>query len=349
LKELILVLTAQCNSNCSYCYQTARSPLRLDWDTLVSSIDRALELSPAGLKVVFVGGEPLLEFPNIQKAVEHASGRRVEYAISTNGSLLDAAAVSFFDEHDFEIQLSFDGVEQAQDYRQKGSFARLDRLLDELRAKNPRLFRGRLRISATLAPAAIPHAADSVRYFLAKGVRHVAIAPSVTGSAGWEELAYDELDRQFAQIFQESLQHYRDTGQVPLTLFRKLDGEETPHAADGSMCGVWDRDTTVVDADGREYLCAMFAESYQPPPPFLDPEIFRHKERKYSSYRRCGDCEYLRECAVCPVSIAHIPGNRDPHRIPDFLCAFNQITLHHRTLFPPQPSPLHRLLNWGRT
>ena len=42
-------------------------------------------------------------------------------------------------------------------------------------------------------------------------------------------------------------------------------------------------------------------------------------------------------CAICPVSIGHQPGNTDPHRIPDFLCAYNLVSLKYREKFPRQP------------
>jgi hypothetical protein len=33
------------------------------------------------------------------------------------------------------------------------------------------------------------------------------------------------------------------------------------------------------------------------------------------------------------MSIGHIPGNRDPNRIPDFPCAYNLVSLKYRDLF----------------
>lgn len=61
--------------------------------------------------------------------------------------------------------------------------------------------------------------------------------------------------------------------------------------------------------------------------------LFHHPEETYSSYGRCGDCRWQPECAVCPVSAGHIPGNRDPRRVPDFVCAFNQEYLFARERF----------------
>jgi hypothetical protein len=67
--------------------------------------------------------------------------------------------------------------------------------------------------------------------------------------------------------------------------------------------------------------------------------MFDHKENKYSSYGRCGDCRYVDECSLCPGSIAHVLDNSDPNRVSDFCCAFNLISLKHRERFPGQRKP----------
>jgi hypothetical protein len=45
------------------------------------------------------------------------------------------------------------------------------------------------------------------------------------------------------------------------------------------------------------------------------------------------NCKYLAHCAICPVSIGHVPDNEDINRVPDYLCAYNQVTLAHRERF----------------
>jgi hypothetical protein len=43
---------------------------------------------------------------------------------------------------------------------------------------------------------------------------------------------------------------------------------------------------------------------------------------------------------VCPTSIGHIPGNTDPDRVPDNLCAYNLVSLAYKDRFPRQAGPL---------
>lgn len=169
IESISVVLTAQCNSHCSYCYQTARKRQSMDWATLRASIDLALTSDSNRIKLTFLGGEPLLEFQLIRAAVEYAdqktpSGKRLKCAISTNGLLITKDVAAFLDKHQIETQLSFDGIAEAQDYRKRGTFVTIDRLLDRLQDKHPDLFENRLRVCTTQIPATVPYLADSVRY-----------------------------------------------------------------------------------------------------------------------------------------------------------------------------------------
>jgi sulfatase maturation enzyme AslB (radical SAM superfamily) len=373
IKTLDVILTAGCNLRCSYCYQNEKKSRRMDWDTLRASADLLLQSRERDVRLLFVGGEPLLEFPLIQRAVAYVEERRppaltVHYDLITNGTMLGEEQATFLVDHDFEVQLSFDGVPAAQDVRGKGTFAILDRLLDRLRAEHSPWFEKNLSVSITLIAATVPYLADSVEYFLEKRVPEIAVAAAVTHQPTWRYEQIGELDQQFARIFKASLRHFRRSGEVPFVLFRR--NHASVHHPQGlSMCGVGRGETPAVDVDGQVHGCVMFAESYQLfPTAFLKtrlesikmgdlrapdfagrfeayPEaaekaqIFDNKQDKYSSYGRCGECRFLSTCTVCPVSIGHQPGNTDPHRIPDFLCAYNLASLKYRERFPRQPGP----------
>ena len=374
IKTLDVVLTAGCNLRCSYCYQNEKKSRRMDWDTLRASADLLLQSRERDVRLLFVGGEPLLEFPLIQRAVAYVEERRppaltVHYDLITNGTLLGEEEATFLADHEFEVQLSFDGVPAAQDVRGKGTFAILDRLLDRLRAEHPTWFEKNLSVSITLIPATINYLADSVEYFIEKRVPQITVAAAVTHQPAWRNEQIDELDRQFARIFKASLRHFRRTGTVPFRLFRRNHAASVHDPQGLGMCGVGRGETPAVDVDGQVHGCVMFAESYQVfPTAFLKTrlesmkmgdvrapdfaarfkaypaaaeaaQIFDNKQDKYSSYGRCGECRFLSTCAVCPVSIGHQPGNTDPHRIPDFLCAYNLVSLKYRERFPRQPGP----------
>jgi sulfatase maturation enzyme AslB (radical SAM superfamily) len=379
IKALSVVLTAGCNLRCSYCYQNRKNSGRMDWETLRASADLVLAARERDVRLLFIGGEPLAEFPMIQAAVAYIEERRppalrVHYDLVTNGTLLGEEQARFLAEHDFDVQLSFDGVPAAQDLRGKGTFAVLDRLLDRLRLEHPGFFSERLGISMTLTAPTVPTLADSVQYFLDKGVHRIAVAPAATHQPGWRREDMGELDRQYARVFKVSLRRFRRTGEVPFELFRRTQASSVHEPEGRSMCGVGRGENPAVDVDGQVHGCVMFAESYQTfPTRFLKTRleamrmghlqapdfserfaaypkaaraarIFDDKQDKYSSYGRCGDCRFLSTCAVCPVSIGHQPGNEDPRRIPDFLCAYNLVSLKYRERFPRQPDARDYLL-----
>jgi sulfatase maturation enzyme AslB (radical SAM superfamily) len=378
IRRVDVVLTAGCNLRCGYCYQNDKQAKSMDWATLRASADLLLASAQPEVHMLFIGGEPLLEFPLIRRAVEYIDvarprGLAVRYHMVTNGTLLREEQLAFLVGHGFEVQLSFDGVPSAQDLRGPGTFAVLDRLLDRLREDHPEFLERKLTVALTLLPSTIPYLADSIEYFLGKHVQKVTVSPALTHQPGWRTELMAELDAQFARVFRASLRHYRRTGQVPLQVFRRERGGDARRPQKLSMCGVGRGEVATVDVDGGVHGCVMFADSYQKfTTPFLrtrleamrmgdlrDPRlperlaaypaaaraagIFDDKQDKYSSYGRCGECRFLATCGVCPVSIGHQPGNTDPHRVPDYQCAYNLVSLKYRERFPYQPSALGRL------
>lgn len=372
LTALSVVLTAGCNLRCAYCYQNAKQARSMDWDTLRAALDLLRDERRRRVRLLFTGGEPLLRFGSIERAVAYVDAFRpprldVQYELVTNGTLLGDEAAAFLARHRFEVQVGFDGVPAAQDLRGRGTFARLDPLLDALRTTHPAFFRDRVSVAITVVPRTIPTLADSVEYVLSKGVSEILISPAITQEPGWRHEASWEIDRQLGQIYRASLDRYRRTGEVPLPLFRKTGRSRRLRPQSLPMCPVADRRHVVVDVDGQVYGCVLFPESYQR---FATPllrssleplrlgdvrapdlprrlaafrsvarltPLFNAKEEKYSSYQSCRTCRSLHACAICPVSIAHQPGNDDPRRVPDFPCAFTRLALAYRDRFPRQP------------
>ena len=72
VRRLYLVITAQCNLRCAYCYENAKRDLRMPWDVLKAGMDLASVEGPFCTDVFFSGGEPLLEFGLMRRAVGYA-------------------------------------------------------------------------------------------------------------------------------------------------------------------------------------------------------------------------------------------------------------------------------------
>jgi len=367
-RALNAVVTTACNLDCTYCYQNVRNGSGMDWGTLRTALHVLLQSEERQASVNFYGGEPLLSFPLIKKAVQYLeaekpAGKGVDFSISTNGLLLDGEGARFLACHGFETQISFDGIAEAQERRATGTFEKLDRLLLELRESNERFFTESCSISITLSSGNISYLAKSFAYFLDRGVREVAVSPLVTHDAGWRPELIDVLVEEVAAVLSFSLEHFGRTGEIPFVPFRTDDDGEPAEAGPPAMCSAGKTDELAVDVDGEVFPCVMLVNSYQTIPDgtlaaslknvrlgkIRDPEfdrrlaehpanvraarIFDNKQSKFSSYRKCEGCKYVRQCSICPVSICHIPGNDDPNRVPDLPCALNLVLLAARERF----------------
>jgi sulfatase maturation enzyme AslB (radical SAM superfamily) len=310
----------------------------------------------------------------IREAVEYVEkkrppDKRINYLIITNGTLLTEGIIVFLESHSFEMQISFDGTAEAQEFRGAGTFDLLDGLFERLLQKHAEFLRRNVTLCLTLTPATIALLPGSIDYLLAKGVPNIAIGTSISAVPDWKTERIDELDSVFGRVFASSLRHWRKTGKIPVLVFRD-EFADPPHAPrNRPMCSLAQWENLTVDVDGKAYGCPVLAGSYQRiasiglagrwaamrigsihdprfprrhaafPQATRLTRMFDHKENKYSSYCRCKKCRYFYECSLCPGSIAHVPGNKDPNRVSDFCCAFNLISLKHRERFPGQRKP----------
>ncbi|MFN8179234.1 MAG: radical SAM protein [bacterium] len=369
VRKVLLILTSQCNLRCGYCFQNAKRPGAMSWEVAQRSLDLAVGSDSDDVEVTFFGGEPLIEFETIRRSVAYVEERRraghgIRYSLSTNGLLFTEEILEFLGRHAFQVQWSFDGVPAAQALRGRGTFDRMDAWLSRLMSEpafGP--VAERLRIALTLVPRNVAWLADSIDYFLEKSVHEITIGPAVTPEPGWRVEGIAELEAQFDRILESMVLHRRRTGEVPLLVFG--DGPIARSADPGTIeaCGAASGEEVAVDVDGQAHSCGMFADSTQRfrtkflaervedmrlgdlrapefgarygalPEAAVRAGIFSGKERKRSSYGRCGECAYLAACSICPVSIANAPGNEDPDRIPDFPCAYNLVALKHRDAF----------------
>jgi sulfatase maturation enzyme AslB (radical SAM superfamily) len=219
-------------------------------------------------------------------------------------------------------------------------------------------------VNVTVLPQTIPFLADSIDYLLSKGVRDILLTPALGHQRVWHRESIHLLDAQIAKVSRSCRRHLRQTGRVPVRFFRRRESPRQRSEPSTRLCGAGRPDYLTVDVDGGVFGCVLFARSYQrfPDTPFgralatlhagalnggtltddlarstgeLDATgVFDHRPAKYSSYGRCGTCAYRSDCHVCPIAIVCQPGNADPNRIPDFVCAFYRVTAKYRRRFP---------------
>jgi sulfatase maturation enzyme AslB (radical SAM superfamily) len=349
----------------------------MDEDTMKAAVRLLLQAPGRDSRLILHGGEPLLAFPLLQRAVELAERerprrKRLHYETSTNGTLLDGTRADFLARHRVRTQLSFDGLPAAQDRRRPGSFALLDRRLRDLRCAHPSFFAECVEVAVTLTGANLPVLADSVDYLFDQGVTTIHVSPRFPPDPDWTTQSHAELRRQVARVCGSSRRLFARTGRVPVSFLRD---ERTRHPWTApAMCTIGTGLSLAVDVDGDVRGCAACVASYQTfdtpglrawvaplrigdvrAPDLADrlrefralvqrTEAFGRPAAKRCGRRRCARCPFLADCFVCPVAIAWIPGNLDPRLIPETHCAFNRVTLLHAGHFRRRPPFADELL-----
>jgi len=127
MTRLTCHVAMDCNLRCTYCYAdtgpyggprdmmcegTARDYV----DLLINGSGEAHDVN-----FTFFGGEPLMNWKTMRAAVLYgeerarAAGKRIHFAVTTNGTLLDVERIAFLVEHGVQVTVSMDGPPEVQD------------------------------------------------------------------------------------------------------------------------------------------------------------------------------------------------------------------------------------------
>lgn len=128
--QLILQVTQSCNLVCYYCayanksggeLQRDHSNKMMTWETAKAGIDFFYEHSKENTDVTisFYGGEPLIAFDLIKKAVLYAEelfqGKKLSFSMTSNATLYNDEIIEFVMKHNFNLLFSIDGPESIHD------------------------------------------------------------------------------------------------------------------------------------------------------------------------------------------------------------------------------------------
>ncbi len=181
---LMLKMTDACNFACVYCYSEMNThKTRMSLETAKQSINLLLERSAQLVRILFIGGEPLLELSTIRAIVTHAKmkagvfGKQVEFAIQTNGSLLDDSAMDFLQTENVAIGLSLDGHPSINDLTRvdhsgHGTGNRIVATVEKLKGRGMKF-----GLITTVTSHNVAELLDSLLYFQDLGVPAVKVRP----------------------------------------------------------------------------------------------------------------------------------------------------------------------------
>lgn len=147
--KMTLQVTQNCNFRCKYCvysgaensYQRVHSNKVMNWNTARKAIDFLWEhsIDSKDVNIGFYGGEPLLEFDLIKKAIEYSRkkfmGKEISFSMTTNGTLLTEEIIRFLSKNKVQLVISLDGAKEINDENRvfkngSGTYDRVIRKID---------------------------------------------------------------------------------------------------------------------------------------------------------------------------------------------------------------------------
>ena len=280
LTTVVLNVNTGCNLSCTYCYKedlaTPTAGEKMQLQTAIDSLEMLLAQSPeqARYNVVFFGGEPLSNLPLIREVVDFAEqrfgalGKRVDFSLTTNATMLNASTIDYLDSHRFGIAVSIDGPKAIHDRNRitvggQGTYETVARKVELLLSS----YRSRpvgARVTLTRGTTDIELIWDHL--FNELGFAEVGFAPVTAGDMDSFNLAEEELVAVFAgmkrlgeRYVEEALQHrnigFSNLHQL-LTDIHEGTKKALPCGAGYSM--------VAVDKDGGVNLCHRFTGSELP-------------------------------------------------------------------------------------
>jgi sulfatase maturation enzyme AslB (radical SAM superfamily) len=296
----------------------------------------------------FYGGEPLLYFDLIRKTIPFLNEKnklfkkKVNYSLTTNGSLITEEIIQFFSKHKFSVELSFDGL--AQDVlRTKGSFKKTVSIIEEL-LNYPDID---LEINSVFTPTTVDYISDSIKFIMDLGVLNIHFSLSMIKP--WNQASLQKLENEMMKLVKILVDRYKRKRDIPITNFREESGKGIFYCAAG-------RDRLAITPDEKIWGCFLFPDYFkgkENSPEFqkfyfgsLDDFIENYKSiypRILSNYARlsmdnfsascmgCFLCPELENCAVCPIN-ASLSGN-SLGEIPSYLCKIQKIKIKEKEKF----------------
>ena len=127
IKAMCLHICHDCNLRCSYCfakdgtYNTPRDYMSFEVGKAALDFLFAHSGNRHNLEVDFFGGEPLMNFDNVKKIVAYGKekaksiGKDIKFTLTTNGVLLNDAAIEYLNAEMDNVVISIDGRKEVHD------------------------------------------------------------------------------------------------------------------------------------------------------------------------------------------------------------------------------------------
>lgn len=215
-RNITMQVTEACNLRCTYCYEHAKTPARMSWETAKKFIDMVLASDERtavymksrecpGVTIDFIGGEPLLEIDLISDIcdyfieqcviLDHPWATRFRFSMSTNGVLyFDERVQRFIKKHKSHLwmNVTVDGTKEMHDMCRVDEFGNGSFDIANAAADHWDALYGMTRgTKITIAPGNLAMCDDAILFFVKKGTK--LINANVVFEDVWEKHHAAEL------------------------------------------------------------------------------------------------------------------------------------------------------------
>jgi uncharacterized protein len=345
--QLAFIVTDDCNFNCSYCRQIKDSSYMKR-----STIEKVVEFFYPYLDeeayIVFYGGEPLLAFDCIKYAVSlwqeknRDRGEKLEFSLTTNGSLITDEILDFFDHHRFSVTLSFDGL--AQDVRKPGSMVPIRELIRHIQGNTyPGIT---FSTNSVFTPGTVSYLSASLKYIVESGVTNLLF--DLAWDIPWDEAALMALEKELAGLTDFLISYYKEKGIIPVNHYRRSESpaKSTKNVSCFACAAGFQR--IAITPEENVWGCYLFhdylknreessdfhtywfgkLDDYIKNHETLYPRILRNyaalrQDFFFSGDQHCFLCEEVENCSICPVSAAYATSFIG--QFPPWICSIHSI------------------------
>ncbi len=207
LTSISLAIAQKCNLGCSYCYaqqgEFGVKAKNMPLEKAKAAVDLLFAQNTGAHKmnIAFLGGEPLANREALQAVTRYANDRaeaemkKVNFSITTNGTLLTTDDAEFFDRYGFSVTISLDGVgvthDQLRPFKSgKGSYEKIIRNIEPLLA-----LQKNMQVSArvTVTPRNLD-LKETLDELIRLGFHSVGFSPMLSSPGGNDEMDATSLE-----------------------------------------------------------------------------------------------------------------------------------------------------------
>ena len=314
VKSLDLNLSDRCNLACSFCYarendglgpDIERTKRFLSWFGNVRRALRGRGSTVLSSKVTFYGGEPLVEFDDLQASVnwmrEEYSDINPSFGIVTNMTLLDEDKLKWLFDNKVRIQCSIDGCPEAQDtLRTYENGNGTSRVVYENARRVLKLLPG-AACRATVTPKTAHLLFESVR-FLVEEVGFAKVNPVLAGGSVWRPDQVESLVEEFRRLCDWWMQKLRKGRLIECYFMNHIIPDLIRGKRGTGRCGAG-RALVAFDTRGTLWPCHRFCNTRSYSPEILNRFKLGDIETGYTNVGLTEELESIhlgkRDAALC--------------------------------------------------